>query len=98
MANKSFLTNFEFSRFQEKKIYTAIYTTLCVDMSVSVRHDSSFREEIGFIILHYKCSESFGNGKSFLYEYLVLSLKFNEYTHVDAHKTLRFALSDKGGR
>ena len=49
-------------------------------MSVSVRHDSSFREEIGFIILHYKCSESFGNGKSFLYEYLVLSLKFNEYT------------------
>ena len=67
-------------------------------MSVSVRHDSSFREEIGFIILHYKCSESFGNGKSFLYEYLVLSLKFNEYTHVDAHETLRFALSDKGGR
>ena len=49
-------------------------------MSVSVRHDSSFREEIGFIILHYKCSESFGNGKSFLYDYWVHSLKFNEYT------------------
>ena len=65
-----------------------------MDMSVSVRHDSSFREEIGFIILHYKCSESFGNGKSFLYEYLVLSLKFNEYTHVGALETLRFALSD----
>ena len=78
-----------------KKIYIAIYTTLCVDMSVSVCPDPSLWEEIGFIILHYKCSESFGNDKSFLYEYLVLSLKFNEYTHVDAHETLRFALSDK---
>ena len=59
----------------------SLYTTPCVDMSVSVCLDPSFREEIGFIILHYKCSESFGNDKSFLYEYLVLSLKFNEYTH-----------------
>ena len=32
-------------------------------MSVSVRHDSSFREEIGFIILHYKYSENMGMAK-----------------------------------
>ena len=57
-------------------------------MSVSVCLDPSLWEEIGFIILHYKCSESFGNDKSFLYEYLVLSLKFNEYTHVDGFKAL----------
>ena len=54
----------------------SLYTTPCVDMSVSVCLDPSLREEIGFVILHHKCSESFGNGKSFLYDYLYSSLRF----------------------
>ena len=51
MATKSFLTclNLQILR---QKIYIAIYTTPCVDMSVSVHHDSSFREETGFFILY----------------------------------------------
>ena len=43
----------------------SLYTTPCVDMSVSVCLDPSFREEIGFVILHYKSSENIWIGKSF---------------------------------
>jgi hypothetical protein len=35
-------------------------------MSVSVRHDSSFREEIGFIILQCKYKENIWIGNFFL--------------------------------
>ena len=50
-------TILKFSRFLVKKIYFAIYTTPCVNMSFSVCSASSFREEIGLFILHYKCNE-----------------------------------------
>ena len=43
----------------------SLYTTPCVDMSVSVCLDPSFREEIGFIILHHKNNENIWIGKSF---------------------------------
>ena len=43
----------------------SLYTTPCVDMSVSVYPDPSLREEIGFVILHYKSSENIWIGKSF---------------------------------
>ena len=57
-------TILKFSRFLVKKIYVAIYNA-CVDMSVSVCLDPSFREEIGFVILHHKYSENIWIGKSF---------------------------------
>ena len=43
----------------------SLYTTPCVDMSVSVCLDPSFREEIGFVILHHKSNENIWIGKSF---------------------------------
>ena len=43
----------------------SLYTTPCVDMSVSVCLDPSFREEIGFVILHHKNNENIWIGKSF---------------------------------
>ena len=48
----------------------SLYTTPCVDMSVSVCLDPSFREEIGFVILHHKYSENMGNGKCFQFFFL----------------------------
>ena len=58
-------TILKFSRFLVKKIYFAIYTTPCVNMSVSVCLDPSFREEIGFVILHHKFNENIWIGKFF---------------------------------
>ena len=43
----------------------SLYTTPCVDMSVSVYPDPSLREEIGFVILHYKSNENIWIGKFF---------------------------------
>ena len=50
MANKSFLTNFEFSRFQEKRfiaLYTQLYVWICLFLSVPTllygkKSDSSY--------------------------------------------------------
>ena len=63
-----------------KKIYIAIYTTLCVDMSVSVCPDPSLWEEIGFIILQHKCSEIIWNGKYFS-DYCSLNIRINKNPH-----------------
>ena len=43
----------------------SLYTTPCVDMSVSVCLDPSLREEIGFVILHHKNNENIWIGKFF---------------------------------
>ena len=47
---------FEFADSKSKDLYRYIHKR-CVDMSVSVCSDPSFREEIGFIILHHKYNE-----------------------------------------
>ena len=43
----------------------SLYTTPCVDMSVSVCPDPSLWEEIGFVILHHKSNEINQNAKRF---------------------------------
>ena len=43
----------------------SLYTTPCVDMSVSVCLDPSLWEEIGFVILHHKSNENIWIGKFF---------------------------------
>ena len=43
----------------------SLYTTPCVDMSVSVCPDPSLWEEIGFVILHHKSNENIWIGKFF---------------------------------
>ena len=50
-------TILKFSRFLVKKIYFAIYTSPCVNMSIFVYLDSSSQKDIGLFILLYKCNE-----------------------------------------
>ena len=69
MATKSFLTclNLQILR---QKIFIAIYTTPCANMSVSVYPVSSFREEMRFVILHHKCSEFYWNEQLFSLQFI----------------------------
>ena len=69
MATKSFLTclNLQILR---QKIHIAIYTSPCVNMSVSVYPVSSFREEMGFVIFRYKCNEFNWNEQLFSLQFM----------------------------
>ena len=68
MANKSFLTNFEFSRFQEKRfipLYTQLYVWICLFLSVPTllygkKSDSSyFTTNVAKVLEMNKCYSKF---------------------------------------
>ena len=68
MANKSFLTNFEFSRFQEKRfipLYTQLYVWICLFLSVPTllygkKSDSSyFTTNVMKVLEMNKCYSKF---------------------------------------
>ena len=65
MAYKSFQT-FLILQNLGKKIYIAINTSPCVNISVSVHHDSSFRKN-GFVLLFCKFSKNIGLSKKILF-------------------------------
>ncbi len=90
MATKSFLTclNLQILR---QKIHIAIYTSPCVNMSVSVYPVSSFREEMGFVILRHKCNEFNWNEQLFSLQFMNKASPYFLVSHAHCIRRIQLA-------